>query len=158
MSLPMSLPVNCKIVQLTSPVTSNGGVTTDCVSMRDALKAWAVFDMTQAVGHATTIALRQATDFAIGTNAAGPAVPVWTNNDTVATDTLVKQTPAASQAVAADVKHKQVVFEIDPALLTAGYPCIYFTVSDSSQATNFVSATVYLWDRYQQATPPTAIV
>jgi hypothetical protein len=40
---------------------------------------------------------------------------VWANEDTAATDTLVKQTAGASYAVDVnDVKNKQVVFEIDP--------------------------------------------
>lgn len=154
-----SLPVDMKIVQLTSPVTTNGGVTSDIISMKTAHKAYAVFDLTQAAGHATSIALVQATDVSGATNKAGPSVPIWANEDTVASDTLVKQSSAASYAVTNNIKHKQVVFEIDPALLDGsnGYDCVYFTVSDSSQATNFVSATIYIDDRYKQATPPAAI-
>lgn len=154
-----SLPVDLKIVQLTNPVTTNGGVTTDIVSMKSAHKAWAVFDLTQAVGHATSIALVQATDVGGATNKAGPSVPIWSNEDTAATDTLVKQVSAASYAVTNNVKHKQVVIEIDPSALdvNGGYDCVYFTVSDSSQATNFISAAIYLDDRFHQATPPAAI-
>jgi hypothetical protein len=84
----------------------------------------------------------QATSIAAGTNKAGPTVDIWANEDTAATDTLVKQTAGASYAVTNNIKNKQVVFEIDPTRLDGnnGYDCIYFTIATSSQATNFVSA------------------
>lgn len=153
-----SLPTKCKMVQLVNPKTTNASITSDAISLKNAIKAWIVIEYTQAAGHATTPTLRQATDVAIGTNAAGPTARIWANEDTAATDTLVAQTAAASYAVAADVKNKQVVFEIDPATLTDGYPCIYFTQATSSQATNFMSATAYILTNFQQATPPSAIV
>lgn len=146
-----------KIVQLTSPVTTNGGVTTDVVSLKHAIRATVVIDLKQAVGHATVFAVRQATDVAAGTNAAGPSCAVWANEDTSTSDTLSAQTAGASYTVASSAKSKQIVFEIDPAALTDGYDCVYVTASDSSQATNFMSAAIYLRSNFQQATPPAAI-
>ncbi|MEY4634802.1 MAG: hypothetical protein RJA55_600 [Acidobacteriota bacterium] len=157
MALPMSLPENAKIVELFNPKTTNASLTSDTISLKNALKAWAVFNFTQAAGHATTPTLRQATDVANGTTAAGPTCRIWVNEDTAATDTLVAATAGASVAVTNDIKNKMVVFEIDPASLTEGYDCVYFTIATSSQATNFVTATMYIEPRYQQATPPTAI-
>ena len=160
MALPFSLPEGCKIVQLAQPQTSNGGVTTDVVSLKNVLKAWLIVEMTQAVGHATQIVPREATDVAAGTNQVLQNVQrIWANEDVAASDTLVAKTAAKNYSVTNDVKNKTVVFEIDPALMDVedGYDCLYATISDSSQATNFVSVTAILHQRYQQATPPAAI-
>jgi hypothetical protein len=161
MARQFSLPQNCKPVQMIAPKTTNQAITSQVISLKNAHKAWVVLEFTQAAGHATTPTLVQATTIAAGTNKAGPSVPIWANEDTGATDTLVKQTSdAASYAVTNNIKNKQVIFEIDPSRLDVnnGYCCIYFTIATSSQATNFVSATAYLLERYQQATPPTAIL
>jgi len=154
----MSLPTTFKIVELIAPKTTNASLTSDAISLKNAIKATIVCHYTQAVGHASTPTLKQATDVAIGTNATGPVSRIWVNEDTAATDTLVAQTAAASFAVAADVKNKMVVFEIDPATLTDGYDVVYLTQGTSSQATNFMSAVAYIETNFQQATPPSAIV
>lgn len=155
-----SLPQNCKIVQMLAPQTTNGALTSQVLNLANAIKAWIVVEFNQAVGHATTPTLNQATTLAAGTNKAAPAVPIWANEDTAATDTLVKQADAASYAVANNIKKKQVVFEIDPARfdVNGGYSYAYLTEATSGQATNFVSATAYIQEAYQQATPPTAVV
>lgn len=160
MARQFSLPQNCKIVQMLFPQTTNAAVSSQVISLKNAHKAWLVLEFTQAVGHATTPALNQATSIAAGTNKAGPTVPIWANEDCAATDTLVKKADAASYAVTNDIKKKQVVFEVDPARLdiAGGYDCAYLTIATSSQATNFVSATAYLQQAYQQATPPSAIL
>jgi len=152
-----NLPFSHKIVQLVNPKTTNGGVTSDVVSLKNAIKATIFIDVTQAVGHATAFALKQATDVAAGTNAAGPTSKIWANEDVATSDTLVAQTAAASYTVTADVKNKQIVIEVDPASLTDGYDCIYITAADSSQATNLMSASVFIETNYQRATPPAAI-
>jgi hypothetical protein len=51
-----------------------------------------------------------------------------------------------------------VVFEIDPASLTDGYPCVYCTIATSAQATNFVAGEFLIQTNFAQATPPTAIL
>lgn len=160
MARQLSLPQHLKIVQMLKPQTTNGALTSQVISLKNAHKAWIVLEFTQAAGFASTPTLQQATSIAAGTNKAGPSVPIWANEDTAASDTLVRKSDAASYAVAADVKNKQVVFEIDPARLDGanGYDCIYLTMATSSQASNFVSATAYLDTRYKQATPPSAII
>ena len=119
---------------------------------------WLSLHFTNAVGFASVPTIKQATDIAAGTNAAGPTCRVWANEDTAATDTLVAQTAGASYTMAADVKNKHVVFEIDPQSLTDGYDCIYCTIATSSQATDFVSGEWIIETNFQQATPPTAIL
>lgn len=160
MSRQVSLPVNFKIVQMITPKTTNAALTSQVISLKGCNKAWVVFEFTQAVGFASTPTLLQATSIAAGTNKAGPTSPVWANEDTASTDTLVKKTSGASYAVTNDIKNKEVVFEIDPSTLDVanGYDCVYFTIATSSQATNFVSATAYLQTSYQQATPPSQIL
>ena len=159
MALPWSLFENLKVVQLASPETTNGSKTSDVVCLRTAHKAWIVVEMTQAVGHATLLTPMQATDVAAGTNAVlANVVPIRANEDCGATDTLVPQTAAINYTVTDDIKDKQIIFEIDPATLTAGYDCIYITAATSSQASNYWSVTVYLATRYPQTTPPSAIL
>lgn len=160
MSRVFSLPQNCKIVQLLNPQTTNGALTSQVISLKNVHKATIVLNFTQAVGHATTPTLNQATNIAAGTNKAGPASMIWANEDTAASDTLVAKTAAASYAVAADVKNKVVVFEVDPSALDIanGYDCIYLSEATSGQATNFVSATAYLQERYPGNPPPSSII
>lgn len=153
-----SLPTKFKIVQLLQPQTSNGALTSDVVSLKNAIRAWIVIHLTQAVGHATTPTLRQSTNVALGATAAGPTCRIWANEDVAASDALVAQTAGASYAVTADAKNKVVVFEIDPATLTDGYPCVYLTEATSGQATNFVAMEAIIETNFSQTTPPSAIV
>ena len=151
---------NYKLVQLSAPVTSNGGFTSDYVSLKNCNMAYVIVNATQAVGHATAFEVYQATAVA-GTSAKAiaNAVPIWSNADTVTSDTLVAQTAAVSFTVAADVKKKQIVFQIDPSLLDVanGFDCIAIVVANSGQATNFVAIDALLDERYQGNQPPAAI-
>ncbi len=159
MALPWSLYENLKVVQLASPETTNTGKTSDVISLKNAHKAWIVVDMTQAVAHATLLTPMQATNVAAGTNAVlAKVVPIRANEDCAATDTLVPQTAAINYTVTADVKDKQIIFEIDPASLTDGYVCVYIIAADSSQASDLWSVTACLATRYPQETPPSAIL
>ena len=157
----ISLPENFKIVAATAgPVTSNGAVTCDYVSLKNVHMAWIVVTMDQAVGHATAITPKQATAVAgTGVKVLSNSVPIWANEDVAASDTLVAQTAAANYSVTNDIKVKHVVFEIDPASLDMAndFDCLGCLVADSSQATDFVSINYFLQTRYAQATPPAAI-
>ena len=142
-------------------MTTNGGVTSDYVSLKNVLRAWIVLQFTQAVGHATVVQPQVATAVApTGAASITFSARIWSNEDTAASDTLVVRTAAASYTLTNDIKKKQVVIEIDPAEAVAQgstYDVIGFTISDSSQATNFVSGQFLLEMSYQQATPPAAI-
>lgn len=162
MAHPLSLPEAFKIVDATAGcVTTNGGVTSDYVSLKNVLKAYIVLQFTQAVGHATVIQPQVASAVApTGATSITFSAKWWENEDTAASDTLVAQTAATSMTVTNNIKKKQVIIEIDPAQAIAQgatLDVIGFTVSDSSQATNFVSGQFFLLERYQQATPPAAI-
>lgn len=154
----ISLPSKFKIVQAFAPKTTNAALTSQVVSLKNAVRAYLVLNFTQAAAFASTPTLKQATDIAAATNAAGPVSRVWSNLDTSASDTLVERTSAASYAVTTATTNMQVVFEIDPASLTDGYDCVYCTIATSSQATNFVSGEWIIQTAFSQATPPSAIL
>lgn len=163
MSAPIiSLPRYFKKVDATGgPVTTNGGVTADYITLKDALYVWIDIQFKQAVGHATTIQPKVATavDGTGATNITFSA-PIWSNLDTTATDTEAARTAATSYAVTTAAKPMTVSIGIDPSAVAAmgdTYDVLGFTISDSSQATNFVSATYRIETTYKQATPPTAI-
>lgn len=153
-----TLPENYKIVQLAQPQTTDGGFTSDWLDLKNALRATIVVELTQAVGHATAFTLNRATDTTpTGNTTLANNVPVWANEDTGASDTLVKQTNAKAHTVSNDIKNKQIVFQVDPADLGDTYDAVAVVVADSSQATNLVTITAIVETRYKQATPPSAL-
>jgi len=146
-----------KIVQAIQPRTTNGGITCDYVSLKNAIRAWIIVSLTQAVGHATGIDPKRATAVdGTGAVALGTAVPIWANEDVAASDTLVKQTSAVTYDVTNDIKNKKIIFLIDPVAIGA-YDVLGCSLDDSSQASNFASVLYLLETRYPQGTPPTAI-
>jgi len=154
----ISLPTKFKIVTAFAPKTTNAALTSVPVTLKNAVKAWLILNFTQAVGFASTPTLKQATDIAIGTNAAGPISRIWSNLDVATTDTLVERTAAASYALTTGTTNMLVIFEIDPASLTDGYDVVYCTIATSSQASDFVAGEWLIQTNYAQATPPSAIV
>ena len=158
---PCTLPECFKIVDASAgPVTTNGGVTCDYVSLKNVVKAWIVASFTQAVGHATGMDPVQATVVA-GTDAKAitNVCRIWENEDTATSDTLVRSTDAITADLTNDIKKKMVVIEIDPVDFDSanGFDVLGFTVDNSGQATNFVSVLYVLQTKYAQATPPAAI-
>jgi hypothetical protein len=154
----VSLPTRFKIVTAFAPKTTNAALTSVAVTLKNAVKAWLILNFTQAVGFASTPTIKQATDVAIGTNAAGPTCRIWSNLDVATTDTLVERTAAASYALSTATTNMLVIFEIDPALLTDGYDVVYCTIATSSQASDFVSGEWVLQTNFVQTTPPSAII
>lgn len=133
------------------PVTTNGGVTTDYISLKNIHRVVAVFHFKQAVGHATGIDPVQATAVAgTGVKAITATVPIWANEDVAASSVMVRQTDAITYNVTNDIKSKIVTMDINPAALdvAGGFDCLAFNIDDSSQATNFVSAVAYIVPRY----------
>lgn len=141
-----------EIVALTAPVTTDGGVTTDYISLKNVHSCRVIFAFTQAVGHATGIDPVQAQAVA-GTNvkAITKAVTIWANEDVAASSVLTRQADAITFNVAGDVKNKVVTMDIDPAGLdvAGGFDCLAFNIDDSSQAGNLVSAVAIITPRYQ---------
>lgn len=155
------MPEKYKIVSGTAGcVTTNGGVTSDIISLRDAQKVYLVAHFKQAVSHATTI--QPVTGISIASCATSITFSArwWKNADVSSTDTLVAQTAGTSMACTAGATDQLIVVEIDPADIVAQlgtYVALGFTIATSAQATDFVSAVYYIETRYPQATPPAAI-
>lgn len=146
------IPENIVPVSLTlGPVTTNGGVTTDFISLKKVHRVVAVFHFAQAVGHATGIDPTQSTVVA-GTDAKAitSTLPIWANEDCAASSVMVRKTDAITYNVTNDIKNKIVTMDIDPAGFDVanGFDVLGFTIDDSSQATNFVSAVAYIVPRY----------
>jgi len=154
------LPEQFKIVDATAgPVTTNGGVTGGYAVLKNAKYAWLLLQFTQAVSHATVLTLKEATAYAgTAVQTVANVVQIWSNLATATNDTLVKRTSATSYTLATGAYKAQVVIGIDPSALSAGFDVVGFTLSDSSQATNFVAAQWLLEMKYAQATPPSAVV
>jgi hypothetical protein len=149
-----------KVVSGTTPVTTNGGVTGDYVSLKNCNKAWIVCKLTQAAAHATVLSPKQATAVAgTGVKVFANTLKINANEDVSASDTLAAQTAAVNYTVTADIANKVVVFEIDPSDLDTAndFDCITLVASDSSEATDFIDVTYYLDMKYKEDVPPAAI-
>lgn len=161
MAHPLCLPETFKIVSGTAGiVTTDGGVICDYVSLKNVLKAWIVLQFLQAADHATVVNPQRAT-LVDGTGAiATPAVNWWLNPSIITNDTLVAQTASATPTLTASGAgvNELMVIQVDPAAMGATYDVMGCIITTSGQATNFVSVVYYLLERYQQATPPTAVL
>lgn len=158
MTLPRSMPQNMKIVEAITP-QAGAAITGDYVSLKNVHKAWVVIHVNQANAATMAISIEQATVVAgSDTKVITNVVPIWSNLDCAASDTLVARTAAVNYTTDAGVKHKIIIFEIDPALLDLAnnFDCIT-VITGASNAANITSAMYYLAERYQQATPPAAI-
>lgn len=149
------------VVMTDGCVTTNGGVASDWVSLKNVLRCQVHCVMTQAVGHATVLALQQATDVSgTGAKVFANVVQIWANEAIGTNDTMVAQTAAINYTVTNDIANKIVVFDVDPSLLDVAnnFDCIKVTASDSSQATNFISIVGICDMKYKGVTPPSVII
>jgi len=156
-------PEHCKIVDATGgPAYTFAQTTCDYVSLKDTIMAWIVLQFEQATGHETVIYPQVATSvLPTGATNITFAADIWSNEDTAATDTLVKRTSATSYYVEDDVASKLVVIKIDPSKVVAqgsDYDCIGCVISDSKAQANFVSGIYVLQTRMPEATPRTALL
>lgn len=154
----MNIPETFKIVNGTPVATTNGGITCDYISVKNAIRVTIIAELLQAVSHTTALGINEATAVLPSGAAAVTAVmPIWKNADVSASDTLVRGTDAATVLATAGATNQTLVMEVDPAKLSAGFDCIAATLDDSSQSTNYATVTYLIETRYEQATPPAAI-
>jgi hypothetical protein len=155
----LNLVEQVKIIEAITP-QAGAAITGDYISLKNAAMAYAVVHVNQAAADICTISIEQATVVAgTDTKVITNAVPIWSNLDCAASDTLVRRTAAVNYALDAGTKHKIVVFQIDPASLDVAndFDCICVKTS-ASNAANITSAKYFLTGlKYSQATPPTAI-
>jgi hypothetical protein len=153
----INLTQEMKIVEAITP-QAGAAITGDYVSLKNVQMAWAVVHINQAAVNTVAITIEQATDVSgTGHVAITKVVPIWSNLDCVASDTLVRRTDAVSYTTDAGQKHKTVVFQIDPATLTLANGDCITVLTGASDATNITSAIYLLETRYPQATPPAVI-
>lgn len=147
-----------KIVEAIEPKADAAGSTGDYVCLKNALKATIKLHITQGNAATIEIGVKEATTVAGGSAAAiTKALKIWANLDCVASDLIVKRTDGATYTTDAGVKHKIVIIEVDPALLSEGFDCIAVTTG-ASNAANIVQAEYILEPRYKGAVMPSAIV
>jgi hypothetical protein len=154
-----SLPENLKIVRVQQTVAANAFTMSDYICCKNAHKVWFLINHAGATDTDITFALNEATDVAAGTNAAVTATfPIWEDADAgTSSDTLVRQTDAASLVIDPATEGSSLsVIEWDPAKHTSGYDCIAVSGSGGN-ASDTVTIIALIEERYQQATPPTAI-
>lgn len=122
-------------------------------------KIFIVCEVEQGVANPIQVTPLQAKDNAGTGSKAIPAVPVFYNADTSASDTLVAQAAAANFTTDAAVKDKLVVFEFDVAELDLANGFNHITVqTGASAAGNVTAAHMQAIGRYQQAVPPASEV
>ena len=146
------IPEEAAPVVLTAPVTTNGGVTTDYISLKNAHMVFLVLVFTQAVGHATGIDPVQCTAVdGTGSKAITKTLPIWSNVDVSLTSVLTRRTDAITYDLPATAKNMIVTMQIDPAGFDVanGFDVLGLSIDNSAQATNFVSATAFIVPRYK---------
>lgn len=154
MALVTRIPEEAVPVVLASPVTTNGGVTADYISLKLVHMVYVVLTFTQAVGHATGIDITQATAVAgTAVKAITNLLPIWANTDISLTSVLTRQDDAITYNLAATAKNQIVVLQVDPAGFDVanGFDCMGLTIDDSSEATDLVSAVAYVVPRYKDS-------
>lgn len=155
----LHIPEGLVPIELLTPASDAAGRTSSpYASLKNAVRAWIVVHIAQ--GNAGTVALTpvQATAVAgTGSKVLTNAVPIWANQDAgTAGNSLARQTDAANLTTSAAVKHKVVVFQIDPAAcmdINGGFDCIGLTTG-ASHADNITAALLLVESKYPQATPP----
>ena len=160
--IPESLPLVMCVDPCAASVTGDSG---DSIKLTNAKGAWIVCfhaaandnDVTLTVHEGETAAVAKAGTYDLATTAS-TTFPIWLNNATGTSDTLVRQTDAVSLVIDSDVGGDQiVVIYVEASKLTNGRDWINCGF-DAGHASNFLTI-FYILDgaRYQQATPPTAI-
>jgi len=154
------IPENAKIVSILSPAADAAGRTGAYVSLKGYERCFLVAYITQGNAAQVTLTPNQATAVA-GTGAKVTGnVPIWADLDVATSDALVRQTDAANYQTDVAVKNKIVVLQIDAAALdvNGGFDCVNLSTS-ASNAANITSAFAILTGaRFQQVTPPSAVV
>ena len=132
------------------------------VSLKNVQMLWAVVNI-NTVGTSAAVAIVPQTDtlVAFGSGAAlTSVVPIWVNADiTTGAQDLARATDAVNYTTVADALFKQVIFQIDPALLDAGEDCFRIRITTIA-ATDFISCDYLIQPRYAStvANQPSVLV
>ena len=144
-------PENCKIVQgLACTVGGAAALPSDYVSLKNALRAWAIIMYTDAAGNAETITPQMDTVVAGGTDTASAQLHrIWANEDTATSDLMVEQTAAIVYTTDGVISNSVIVIEIDPADMGV-YDCVRIQ-SSAIAAGDYWTVWYVIQPRYQSA-------
>lgn len=134
-------------------------VSCDVINMENFTRGAFVITHTGSSDTDLALSLYEATTAAAGTNAAiTTAVPIYADLDMgTSSDTLVRQTDAYAWTVdTGNYPNQMAVIEVDPAILSAGYPFVYLTAANGN-ASNTCTIHFLGVPRYKGDTLPTAI-
>jgi hypothetical protein len=138
----LDIPFKQSVVTGLAPISTSSARTADYLNMALVLRVIIIATLTQAVGHATSLTLRQAKDNT-GTSLKDLAnnVPIWANEDVAAADGLTKQTDGVAYTVDDDVKNKKVIFQVegDDMDVANGFTHLTVVSGASSQATDLIN-------------------
>ena len=154
MGLTTRIPEEAVPVVLASPVTTNGGVTSDYISLKLAHMVYIVMTFTQAVGHATGIDVTQSTAVdGTGSKAITSTLPIWSNTDISLTSVLTRRTAAITYDLPATAKNMIVIMQVDPAGFDVAnsFDVLGVSVDNSGQPTDLVSIVAYVVPRYKDS-------
>lgn len=149
-----NMPEGVFPVTMLAPVTTNGGVTSDYISLKNAQMAWIDVNLTQAVGHATAFTIERATAVdGTGHVAIANVVPIWYGNVSTSSNALARQTDAVSYTMDVGVTGSvRIIFQIDPSSLGSTYDVISFVSANSGQATNLIAVTCWVLPKFASKT------
>jgi hypothetical protein len=153
------LPENLKIVNLYQGAAN--AVDCDVVSLKNAVRAWIKITHTGEADTDLVLTLAEVT--AVGGTPVAFATdakkcPIWVDADMgPSSDTLARGTDAYAYTIdTGTAPNQMVIWQVDPAILSAGYDCITLTDSGGN-ASNIVSIEAILDTRYKGSVLPTAI-
>lgn len=114
----LSFPENFMIIPGQAPVVGAGiAITSLPISLKNVQKLWAIVYL-NTVGTSAAVACVPQTDALVAFGSAAVlvnAVPIWTNQNTAASNTWTRETDAVNfTTTAANANHKIIIFEIDP--------------------------------------------
>ena len=154
------IPEGGHVVELLTPATDAAGRTGGYISLKSAQWVYIVCHMDQGNAATITWTPEQASKVdGTGTKALTNNVPIWADEDLAASDVPTRQTDAANFTTSAAIKHKMLIFSIDPASLdsSSSFDCITVKTG-ASDAANITSAVAIIVPRYHSASPISAIV
>ena len=153
MAFPFRVPEGTHLVQGASPVVgAAAAVVGDYISLRYAHKVWCVIMYNQADGNAITFGVNEATGvLPAGAAAITAVMPIFSNLACGTNDRWVRRADAATYATDAGAAEKMIVFEVDPAILSAGFDCIALRSDTAIAAAQYVAYFYLIAPRYKGA-------
>jgi hypothetical protein len=100
---------------------------------------WVIVQYHQGDATDQTFTMYRSLLVASGAAALVTEVPIWSNLDCEASNTLVRRADALSYAGGALQKHKLIVFQVDPASLGGAYDCITVGTAGNVAITSWMS-------------------